>query len=457
MTSATTIEVFDLFTVTADQHLEFTDQGAFVLRGPHHAGDPAVINQGEVSVLSFIDGASIDGVTTAPGESGDSSAFHNEAGASLSVNAGGADSTARGVVLEFDANSVLNEGGIDVRAKGSATAVFTSRSLDMVNHGTIVASSRGLATGVEIQRHGSMTNNGAIEVSGGEAIGVTMKAGDFVNNDTMRIAAKVGDAVGVVMGQPGHLLANTGIIHVEAKEVEGAFSYGMVLADSGPVGVYELNNSRILHAHFAVFEDVRADGLASQVIIDNSGVIGGDVVLRGADDTILNHQKIGGDVWLGGGDDVYEGSDGGVRGTLYGEDGRDLLVGGRNGESLSGGDGDDTLVGGLGHDRLAGGEGADTFRFTKLADSPSAWPDVIQDLDNADIIDLSAIDANHSLAGDQDFVLVGHFTGHAGELKLTYRPGIDATLLEGDIDGNGAAEFQVMIAGDHNDFAGLVL
>lgn len=104
--------------------------------------------------------------------------------------------------------------------------------------------------------------------------------------------------------------------------------------------------------------------------------------------------------------------------TLFGLGGNDLLVGDSGNDSLYGGDGDDNLnggseadllVGGMGRDIQTGGTGNDVFRFLSVAESPAgAMRDVITDFNGlgifaGDRIDLSAIDANLLLAGDQAF------------------------------------------------------
>lgn len=159
-------------------------------------------------------------------------------------------------------------------------------------------------------------------------------------------------------------------------------------------------------------------------------------ILRGAD-------RIAGR----GGDDVllgYGGDD-----HIAGGAGDDTLIGGEGDDVLNGGEGDDVLIGGLGADRLTGGAGADTFTFIFPADSmPQAWTrDRITDFSSAegDRIDLRAIDA---IIGGKDnkFTVVEDFTRHRGELTITAIDGGWRVL--GDIDGNGRAEFALVVNSD---------
>ncbi|HWU14644.1 MAG TPA: M10 family metallopeptidase C-terminal domain-containing protein, partial [Caulobacter sp.] len=97
-----------------------------------------------------------------------------------------------------------------------------------------------------------------------------------------------------------------------------------------------------------------------------------------------------------------------------------------------------------GADLLAGGLGADTFVFTAASDSAPGGRDVILDFAAGDRIDLSAIDANTGLAGDQGFTL-NNQTGHAGDMAMFYDAQGDRTvvLLYTDNSGQAASIFEL--------------
>jgi Ca2+-binding RTX toxin-like protein len=144
--------------------------------------------------------------------------------------------------------------------------------------------------------------------------------------------------------------------------------------------------------------------------------------------------------------------------TVAGGLGADQLEGIGGADQLSGEGGDDRLIGGRGGDQLTGGDGADIFVYLSVDDSAHlAGGDEIIDLAAGDQIDLSAIDAKSTAGGDQAFHLVGHLSGHAGELVLSYKEAVDVTVLKGDIDGDGKADFAVTLDGDQSGFTGLVL
>lgn len=126
-------------------------------------------------------------------------------------------------------------------------------------------------------------------------------------------------------------------------------------------------------------------------------------------------------------------------------------------DTIGGGSGDDTLTGNGGADQLTGGAGADHFVYERLSDSLAKAADVITDLDSSDVIDLHQIDANTKVAGNQAFNIVNKFTKHAGELVLTYDSSHDRTSVSGDVNGDGKADFTILLSGDHHDFTGFVL
>ncbi len=136
--------------------------------------------------------------------------------------------------------------------------------------------------------------------------------------------------------------------------------------------------------------------------------------------------------------------------VLSGE-GNDTITGSSVANVLNGSGGNDTITGGAGADTMIGGIGADTFVFTAVTDSTNAARDVISDFTQAqlDKINLQAIDAI-SGGSDNSFVLTasggtGAFTNTAGELRFFAESG--NTVVEGDVDGNGVADFQILLTG----------
>lgn len=133
-------------------------------------------------------------------------------------------------------------------------------------------------------------------------------------------------------------------------------------------------------------------------------------------------------------------------------EGSDPLFGTGNSldNEIIGNDGGNVLNGLGGKDSLTGGADADTFLFSSTGNIGNSTPtrDVIFDFSQAqgDRIDLSAIDA---VAGGGDdaftFIGTGAFSNTAGELRTAAEGG--NTRVEGDIDGDGAADFQMILIG----------
>jgi hypothetical protein len=151
----------------------------------------------------------------------------------------------------------------------------------------------------------------------------------------------------------------------------------------------------------------------------------------------------------------------GAANTLSSVGGNDELYGYGGNDTLNGGDNDDLLIGGAGRDKLSGGTGNDTYYFLTLADSgkTAATRDLIVDFEvGADKIHLNLMDANTKMSGDQNFTWIatdggfGAFTKTAGELHL--RMGNGNTIIEGDVNGDGKADFQIELAGHRFDITG---
>ena len=130
--------------------------------------------------------------------------------------------------------------------------------------------------------------------------------------------------------------------------------------------------------------------------------------------------------------------------VLSGLDGNDTLTGGGGNDVLDGGNGNDLLIGGSGANALFGGLGADRFKYTSVNDSPAGGGrDVLINFQAGtgvgDQIDLSAIDANVLVTGNQAFIWGGSFT--AGHLR--YAGGV----LQGNTDADAAAEIEIALVG----------
>ena len=194
------------------------------------------------------------------------------------------------------------------------------------------------------------------------------------------------------------------------------------------------SNTRIVEGANGGYDTVRSS--VSYMAPDNIEKI----VLLDKSDINAAGNSLDNEIYGNSGDNVLCGLDGDDR--LFGGSGDDLLLGGAGDDRLDGQDGNDTLIGGAGADRLYGGAGADLFIYQSVTDSLVAARDTIVGFSAAqgDRIDLSQIDANALITGDQHFTYIGSaaFTG-AGQLRF------DKGVLSGDINGNRAADFSIDI------------
>ncbi len=185
----------------------------------------------------------------------------------------------------------------------------------------------------------------------------------------------------------------------------------------------------------------------------------GDTLLGQNGDDVVNGED-GNDTLFGDSSDTA-GADmlsGGLgNDTLYGGALGDQLLGGEGADTLVGESGDDVLTGGAGADLLVGGAGADRFRFTAASESTNAGFDQITDfVAGVDLIDLSAIDADSGLSGDQAFVFVtGALT--AGKARLIWDAANNRTVFEGDVNGDGVPDVVFTINGQVAAGDGFVL
>jgi len=132
------------------------------------------------------------------------------------------------------------------------------------------------------------------------------------------------------------------------------------------------------------------------------------------------------------------------------DDGSFRVFGGRGDDTITGSQNGDIIAGNAGADQLTGGGGGDAFRYVATLDSaPGAADHILDFTPGTDWIDLSRIDADTHAGGNQAFHWIGdsNFTGaqaaSAGELRA-YQSG-NSWFVEGDSDGNGAADFVIEV------------
>lgn len=168
---------------------------------------------------------------------------------------------------------------------------------------------------------------------------------------------------------------------------------------------------------------------------------GGAVQIEGAagDDVLVGSGSTE-DTILGGADDDL----------LAGLAGDDTLTGGTGDDELIGGFGDDVLQGGLGRDILSGGFGSDVFDYDSTLESAPFNSDLITTFNQVgtlggDVIDVSGIDAQPLVFGDQAFNFTGTSSGGTGSLWVVNGLGGNSLVLA-DNGGTLAPDLAIVVA-----------
>ena len=129
--------------------------------------------------------------------------------------------------------------------------------------------------------------------------------------------------------------------------------------------------------------------------------------------------------------------------TLYGGDGDDQLHAGHRGAIIDGGAGADIMWGATQHP-----DNITTFVFDSVSDfgdGKGHWDDIVR-FNKFDRIDLTRIDADTVQDGHQPFTFIGTaaFDGHAGEVRYQ-SDGAGGSVVLGDVNGDGVADFELLV------------
>ena len=142
--------------------------------------------------------------------------------------------------------------------------------------------------------------------------------------------------------------------------------------------------------------------------------------------------------------------------TITGNAAKNTLNGLSGNDTMNGGSGNDLIIGGTGRDFMSGNSGNDVFDFNLLSESgkTSTTRDVIKDFAvKLDDINLATIDASTKAAGNQAFKFISTQSFHkvAGELHYSQSnlagTANDKTIISGDVNGDGKADFTIELTG----------
>lgn len=304
-----------------------------------------------------------------------------------------------------------------------------------------------------------------VTIVGTDDLAVIQPGGETgsVTEDSATLGTVAGNLQSTDVDGPGDqwtpaAISGAGHYGTFAMNAAGEWTY---VLDNGNAAVDALGTGDHLTDSFTV---TTADGQASQVVItinghtdfvpdpndhDDLGNPAGTIIFDHADSATL---------YGGAGDDTIFGNNG--QDLIFGGSGNDLLRGNAGFDTVYGGSGDDqvlggimadVLVGGLGADTLIGGLGADRFVYGSAADGGDIITDFTQGLDK---VDLSALDRDGGVGGDQPFLWGGGTaTAHGvwfGYDAAALNPdgSLGATLVYADLTGDLTPDFAIRLEGN---------
>jgi Ca2+-binding RTX toxin-like protein/pectin methylesterase-like acyl-CoA thioesterase len=238
----------------------------------------------------------------------------------------------------------------------------------------------------------------------------------------------------------------------------GNFAAGSGNVDDILIGDDNANNLDGLGGNDQIFGNGGDDTLTGGNGDDRMNGGSGNDTMDGGDGLDQMYGGAGNDTMDGGfgndsmvgedGDDLMFGGDGNDRmlggngnDNMFGDAGDDIMDGDAGNDRMTGGAGDDFITGGLGRDQMVGSAGADRFDFNALNESVvGANRDVVYFEHDGDKIDVSNIDANSTVGGNQAFTFIGTSAfSAAGQLRFS------SGVLQADVNGDGNADFEVRV------------
>lgn len=227
-------------------------------------------------------------------------------------------------------------------------------------------------------------------------------------------------------------------------QIFGGSEADMIFGDAGADRIFGEDGDDMIQA--GAGNDTAFGGAGNDLFIaeagDGNDVYFGDESDGGAGTDTLDMTGVSADIT------VHLGSGPLAKGYASSTDtGNDVLWGIEN---VNTGFGDDTITASNAVNVMDGGAGNDTFVFPTIQ---AANGDRILGFEPGDKIDLSGIDANAGLTGNQTFTLAsGGALTAVGQLAASFevRDGTEVTVLRGNVSGDDNAEFEIEIEGHHD-------
>ena len=379
--------------------------------------------------------------------------------------------------LGVRAGDITLEGG-NVLITGDADEglrLGTGSLVSVANGATLTVAQDITAGDVVLGDTGTLILNGANSHTGATTVGVgTLEVNGSITASDVSVSG-----TGVLRGT-GTIFSD---VTLAGGSLEGSLTFGGGLDVTGTTAVNadltfnNLANTLDLANQAQVNGRVYMKGGDDNLTVGDTAGINGNVLTGSGDDNVTATGSLSGFVRLGNGNDTFDstgssddrivvagqgndtmtGGSGddllrgeGANDAINGGDGNDILDGGKGRDVIDGGAGDDMIYGGNGNDTLTGGAGADLFIFTEIEDLWNGGArEVITDFTQGeDRLRMRGIDADITTGGDQNFDFVGDadFSGTAGELRSIISDG--RTFISGDVDGDGMADFQLILDGE---------
>ena len=332
----------------------------------------------------------------------------------VTIETGGLGVRAGDITLEGGNVLITGDADEDLR-------LGTGSLVSVANGATLTVAQDITAGDVVLGDTGTLILNGANSHTGATTVGVgTLEVNGSITASDVSVSG-----TGVLRGT-GTIFSD---VTLAGGSLEGSLTFGGGLDVTGTT---------------AVNADLTFNNLANTLDLANQAQVNGRVYMKGGDDnlTVGDTAGINGNVLTGSGDDNVTAT-GSLSGFVRLGNGNDTFDSTGSTEAR-------TVIAGQGDDTMTGGAGADLFIFTEIEDLWNGGArEVITDFTQGeDRLRMRGIDADITTGGDQNFDFVGDadFSGTAGELRSIISDG--RTFISGDVDGDGMADFQLILDGE---------
>ncbi len=318
-----------------------------------------------------------------------------------------------------DANGLTSTGAVTVTVNGVADAATTQTGTPLDD---VLTGADGDDTFIALAGNDIVDGGGGVDtlnggagndrlILGSGASGSTIDGG--ADTDTLVVTSTVTSLAGLLGIEALELVGGAGVT-LTGSQIATGLASNVAISGTGSLTVNMDAGISFLSRSFAF------SGSGVTVTVNGSSVR--DVIKGGPTAHIIN-----------------------------GGDGNDQIRGGTSSDIINGGNGDDKIIGNGGADIITGGAGSDQFRYLfDFETGLGAAADRITDYQiGVDKFNFFLFDTNANIAGVQGFAFVGNnaFSG-GGAAQLRYTNSGADLLVQGDINGDGFADFEIILQGN---------